>query len=162
MSDWPEVPQFGALLSEHIGSVPDAARPAFLSGLERSAAARYRDWAKELPQYADELLACADSEDEIARLIAERFPVSAELQAKVDAALPAAVQLYYDVFAPHPPMHQLYLQSEAELQGAMAWVRMAEVVDDPDTLEVLRRCTDLERQSSVVVKRLLDTADAPA
>ena len=162
MSEWPEVPQFGALLREHIGSVPDEARPAFLSGLERSAAARYRQWAEVLPQYADDLLACADSEDEIARLIAEQFPVSDKLQAQVDAALPAAVQLYYDVFAPHPPMHQLYLQSEAELQGAMAWVHMAEVVDDPDTLEVLQRCTELERQSSVVVKRLLDDATTPA
>lgn len=162
MSEWPEVPQFGALLSEHIGSVPNAARPAFLSGLERSAARRYRAWAEEIPQFADELIGCADSEDEIARLIAEQFPVSPELQAQVDAALPAAIQVYYDVFAPHPPMHQLYLQSEAELQGAMAWVHMSDGIDDAETLEILERCTDLERQSSVVVKRLLDGATASA
>ena len=40
MPTMPAVPQFGALLRSHIASVPDAARPAFLSGLERSAAAR--------------------------------------------------------------------------------------------------------------------------
>ena len=42
MTTLPAVPQFGALLRSHITSVPDAARPAFLAGLERSAAARYR------------------------------------------------------------------------------------------------------------------------
>ncbi|MFN3256628.1 MAG: hypothetical protein ACE37B_13130 [Ilumatobacter sp.] len=162
MSDWPEVPQFGALLRQHIASVPDAARPAFLAGLERSAAARYRAWAEEAPEHAEALIGCADREDEIARLVADLFPISAELQAEVDAALPAAVALYYDVFAPHPVTHQLYLQSEAELQGAMAWVNMAGVVDDPATRKILDRCTSLERESSVVVKDLLDamTIDA--
>lgn len=127
----------------------------FLSGLERSAAERYRQWAEQLPEYADELLGCARREDEIAELVAGLFPVSAELQQQVDDALPAAVALYYDVFAPHPPLHQLYLQSEAELQGAMAWVGMAESISDEATREVLARCTALERESSVVVKQLL-------
>lgn len=162
MSDWPEVPQFGALLREHIASVPDEARPAFLSGLERSAAARYRTWADELPEHRETLLECAESEDRIADLVARTFPVADELQRQVDAALPAAVQLYYDVFSPHPPLHQLYLQSEAELQGAMAWVRMAEAIDDPAVVEVLERCTELERASSVAVKRLLDAESANA
>ncbi|BAN04434.1 hypothetical protein [Ilumatobacter coccineus] len=156
MSDLPEVPQFGALLRGHISSVPDEARPVFLSGLERSAAERYRQWAEQLPEYADELLGCARREDEIAELVADLFPVSAELQQQVDEAMPAAVALYYEVFAPHPPLHQLYLQSEAELQGAMAWVGMAEAVTDDATRSTLERCTALERESSVVVKQLLD------
>jgi hypothetical protein len=155
MAAWPEVPQFGALLRSHISSVPAAARPAFLAGLERSAAARYRTWAQAAPEHADALLGCAAREDEIADLVAALFPISVDDQAAVDQALPAAVELYYAVFAPYTVIEQLYLQSEAELQGAQAWVQMAEQIDDPATCEVLARCTTLEQESSVVVKDLL-------
>ena len=120
MATLPTVPQFGALLRSHIASVPDAARPAFLSGLERSAAARYREWAEAAPEHAEVLLECAAREDEIADLIAGLFPVGADLQQAVDEALPAAVAVYYEVFAPYDVPDQLYLQSEAELQGAQA------------------------------------------
>ncbi len=157
MSTWPEVPQFGALLRSHISSVSADARPAFLSGLERSAAQRYREWATAAPEHADALLGCAAREDEIADLIADLFPISTDDRAAVDQALPDAVAVYYDVFAPFTVIEQLYLQSEAELQGAMAWVNMAEQIDDPATCAVLDRCTRLERESSEVVKILLAT-----
>ena len=38
---------------------PAQARPAFLSGLERSAAARYREWADAAPEHSAVLLDCA-------------------------------------------------------------------------------------------------------
>jgi hypothetical protein len=160
MPTWPEVPQFGALLRSHIDSVPATARPAFLSGLERSAAARYRTWADAAPEHADALLGCAAREDEIADLVAELFPISADDQAAVDAALPAAVELYYEVFSPYDVIEQLYLQSEAELQGAQAWVQLAAAIDDPATRDVLARCTALEQESAHVVKHLLAGTDA--
>ncbi len=157
MPTLPTVPQFGALLRSHIAGVPDIARPAFLSGLERSAAARYRTWAGAAPEHAEVLLQCAAREDEIAELIAELFPVEPEVQRKVDAALPAAVAVYYEVFAPYDVFDQLYLQSEAELQGAQAWVGIAAGLDDSATCEVLARCTALEQQSAAAVKELLAT-----
>jgi len=160
MTTRPEVPQFGALLRSHIASVPDTARPAFLSGLERSAAARYRDWADAAPEHAEVLLECATREDEIAELVAALFPIDAETQRMVDAALPAAVAVYYEVFAPYSVFDQLYLQSEAELQGAQAWVGIAAGTDDPATIEVLARCTALEQESAAAVKALLALADA--
>lgn len=160
MTERPEVPQFGALLRPHITSVADAGRPAYLAGLERSAAARYRTWANELPEHDEALLGCARREDEIADLIAALFPVSDDLQAEIDASLPAAIALYYEVFAPYSTLDQLYLQSEAELQGAMAWVAMAGATDDPNAVEILERCTALERESSIVVQRLLDAVPA--
>jgi hypothetical protein len=163
MTDRPDVPRFGELLRDHIGSVPDAARPAFLAGLERSAAERYRRWAADVPEHADALLGCAAREDEIADLVAGLFPVSAELQAEVDAHLPAAVALYYDVFAPHRVVDQLYLQSEAELQGAQAWVSLTAGLPDgtdPEVAATLARCTELEEESSRVVKDLLATLGA--
>lgn len=157
MSTLPTVPQFGALLRSHIASVPDAARPAFLSGLERSAAARYREWADATPEHSAVLLDCAAREDEIAELVAGLFPLDAEMQQAVDDALPAAVAVYYEVFAPYDVLDQLYLQSEAELQGAQAWVGIAAGIDDDATRDVLARCTALEQQSAAAVKDLLAT-----
>lgn len=156
MADRPDVPQFGALLREHIQSVPPEAQPAFLAGLERSAAQRYRDWAVVLPDWAEVLGDCARREDEIADVIAARFPVSSEHRQQIDAVLPAAVALYYDVFAPYSADDQVYLQSEAEIQGSQAWVRMADAgITDSDTLADLARCTELELESSHAVKHLL-------
>jgi len=162
MTTLPAVPQFGALLRSHITSVPDAARPAFLAGLERSAAARYREWAAAVPEHSTVLLECAAREDEIADLVADLFPVDAETQRAVDDALPAAVRVYYDVFAPYDVFDQLYLQSEAELQGAQAWVGIAANSDDAGTRAVLARCTALEQQSAEAVKDLLQRHLRPA
>jgi hypothetical protein len=155
MSDWPAVPSFGEILAEHIGSVPQEGQPAFLAGLERSAAARYRRWAEELPDHASVLNGCAAREDEIAGLVAGLFPISADTQAAVDAALPPAIATYYQVFSAHPVLHQLFLQSEAELQGGQAWVGIASQAADADTREILARCTELEEESSRAVKDLL-------
>lgn len=162
MSALPEVPQFGALLRDHIQSVPAQAQPVFLAGLERSAAARYRAWAAQLPDHADELLACAASEDRIADIVTGLFPISDDVQAQVDAALPAAVARYYEVFAPYSPAEQLYLQSEAEIQGSQAWVRLAENVTDETTRALLRTCTELEIQSSVAAKSVLEALESSA
>ena len=151
----PDVPSFGELLRPHISSVPVGAVPVFLAGLERSAAARYRAWADDDPGHADELLGCAAREDEIADLVSGLFPISDADRTAVDEALPAAIALYYDVFAPYELTDQLYLQSEAELQGAQAWVNLAERLADPATRAVLHRCTELERESSRVVRALL-------
>ena len=162
MSELPDVPQFGALLRPHIQSVPPEAQPAFLAGLERSAAARYRTWAEQLPDHATALLDCAAREDRIADIVTALFPVSDDAQAQIDGALPAAVALYYDVFAPFTPTEQLYLQSEAEIQGSQAWVRLAEGIDDVTVTEALRECTELELESSVVVKEILAALDGAA
>ncbi len=156
MSEWPVVPNFGEVLAAHITSVPDEGQPAFLAGLERSAAARYRQWAEALPDHAAVLNACAAREDEIADLVADLFPVSAECQGALDVALPAAIETYYHVFSAHPVTHQLYLQSEAELQGSQAWVGIAAQSDDSATKEVLARCSELEVESSKALKALLE------
>lgn len=155
MTTWPEPPDFGALLREHIDRVPAAARPAFLAGLERSAADRYRAWAEAAPEHAAVLLECASREDEIAELVAGLFPISDTDQALVDQHLPAAIALYYEVFGPYTVPEQLHLQSEAELQGAQAWVNMSGRIDDPAVRDVLARCSALEEESSRAVKDLL-------
>lgn len=160
MPDWPDVPQFGVLLRPYIASVSAAARPAFLAGLERSAAQRYRSWADAVPQHADELLGCAEREDEIADLISGLFPVSPDDRPAIERRLPDAVAVYYDVFAPFEVTEQLYLQSQAELQGAQAWIAMASATNEPAAVDILVRCAALETESSEVVTALLADLDA--
>ena len=53
-------------------------------------------------------------------------------------------------------------QSEAEIQGSQAWVRLAEGIDDVTVTEALRECTELELESSVVVKEILAALDGAA
>ena len=43
------IPQFGELLAPYLGAVPPEAFPYLLSELERTAAARYREWANQIP-----------------------------------------------------------------------------------------------------------------
>ena len=156
----PAVPNFGELLAPAIVSVPDEGRPALLSGLERSAAERYRRWAEALPAHAEVLSACAAREDEIAELVQGLFPVAPAVQAAIDKALPEAIAIYYDVFSEHPVEDQLYLQSEAELQGSQAWVGIGAGVEDAAVKATLARCTALEVESSHAVKALLEQIEA--
>ena len=155
MSDWPEIPNFGEALAAHITSVPAEAQATFLAGLERAAAARYREWAAELPDHASVLEACAAREEQIAELVADLFTLSPDAQTALEAAVPGAVATFLEVFAPHPILSQLYIQSEAELQGAQAWRGMASQVEDAATKETLARCTALEEESSRALKELL-------
>ena len=157
--EYPAVPQFGALLRPHLDAVQPASFPGFLARLERSAAARYRGWAAALPEHEADLRACAQREDEIADIVDALFPIDTEAEAAFAEHLDAAVATYYDVFAPFEPYDQLYLQSEAELQGALAWEHLLARLPAPAAEAAepgLARCSELERESSVVVKRILD------
>ena len=155
-SAWPAVPDFGAALAAHIAVVPTEGLPVFLAGLERSAAARYRSWAEQLPDHAGVLNECAVREDEIAVLVSGIFPISDQCLSAVAAALPGAIATYYEVFSAHPILDQLYIQSEAELQGSQAWAGLSAEVDDASTTDVLARCSALEEESSRAIKELLD------
>ena len=53
------IPNFGEILAEHLSGVSPAAYPYLLSQLERTAAARYRGWADQVPEHRDGLLSCA-------------------------------------------------------------------------------------------------------
>jgi hypothetical protein len=151
----PEVPNFGELLGPAISSVPAEGTPTLLSGLERAAAGRYRAWAEALPEHADTLLACARREDEIAERVRGLFPVDPATREAVDKALPQAIEIYHRTFAPFAVLDQLYLQSEAELQGAQAWAGIAAGVEDASVKATLARCTQLEEESSRAVRALL-------
>ena len=156
-----EVPEFGLLLAKHIGKIPEASQPAFLSRLERTAADRYRQWAEQLPDHSALLLECAAREDEIAQRVADMLPAnSAADQQLIDTEIEAARQTYYESFQPYDVWEQLYLQSKAERQGAAAWRNYAQDENYAALAEELEGCARIEEQSADVLDTLLAAREA--
>jgi hypothetical protein len=153
MSD--QTPNFGQLLAPILGQVGAVERPRFLALLERTAADRYRDWAAQLPNHAEVLLACAGREDEIADRIEAVFAIDEPKLDALRSLLPQARDIYYSAFAGIPVHEQIRIQSDAELQGANAWRSIAASVSDPQILSELAKCSELEETSSAAAKALL-------
>ncbi len=150
-------PNFGELLAPFISAVPEHAVPNFLALLERGAAQRYRDWAKQLPAHAAGLTACSAREDEIADIVESLFPIEPSLQDSLHEPLPAARDTYYQVFSGLSLSEQLAIQADAELQGAAAWREMLSE-ETPDAIRAgLERCSSLEEQSSAYLRSILET-----
>ena len=124
------IPNFGELLAEHLGGVPAEAYPYLLSQLERTAAARYRLWADEVPSQREGLLRCAEREDEIADRVEAMFPPSGEHRELVAQIIPKAKETYYAAFEPYTPIEQMTIQANAERQGALAWQTLKSAYPD--------------------------------
>lgn len=149
------VPDFGELLAEHLTSVPGEALPFLLSQLERTAAARYRGWADDVPEHREGLLVCAAREDDIADRVEELFPPSDEHRDLVLTVIPAARQTYYTVFEGLPAVQQMTIQANAERQGANAWQGLLEVY--PEHADALNALSEIELQSADYLDELLPT-----
>lgn len=155
-SSAPVVPEFGRLLAPLLSDLDGSRRPAFLARLEQTAAARYRKWADELPQWREALLGCGAREDEIADRMMAAFPISAEDAAELDARLPKAREIYYQAFDGMEPLTQLRVQAAAERQGANAWRTIATQPGLSDeVLAQLAACTTLEEATADVVDALI-------
>ena len=154
-----EIPNFGALLGDLIGSLNPAALPGFLAGLERVAAGRYRAWAEATPSESAGLLACAAREDEIAERVDRCFPVPAADRGTLEKNLPEARRLYFEVFEGLSLRHQITIQANAERQGAQAWRGIAsqasQASDDDANREELLACAALEEVSADFLDTLL-------
>ena len=148
-----EIPNFGEVLASHLTGVPPDALPYLLSQLERTAAARYREWASQIPSQAEGLLECAASEDEIAKRAEAMFPVSPEHRASVDEILPAAKAAYYKVFEGYEPIDQMTIQANAERQGASAWQGLKAA--HPDKAVQLDEISEIELKSADYLDQLL-------
>ncbi len=140
------IPRFGELLAPYLSAVPSEAYPFLLSELERTAAARYREWAEQLPKYRSGLTKCADAEDEIANRAAALFPASQNHQDLIAKIIPNAKAAYYAAFEPYHPAEQVYIQSKAERQGAGAWQRLKETY--PEKADALDALSALELESA--------------
>lgn len=140
------IPRFGELLAPYLSAVPSEAYPFLLSELERTAAARYREWAEQLPKYRSGLTKCADAEDKIANRAAALFPASQNHQDLIAKIIPNAKAAYYAAFEPYHPAEQVYIQSKAERQGAGAWQRLKETY--PEKADALDALSALELESA--------------
>ena len=140
------IPRFGELLAPYLSAVPSEAYPFLLSELERTAAARYREWAEQLPKYRSGLTKCADAEDEIANRAAALFPASQNHQDLIAKIIPNAKAAYYAAFEPYHPAEQVYIQSKAERQGAGAWRRLKETY--PEKADALDALSALKLESA--------------
>ncbi len=149
------IPNFGELLAEHLGGVDAEALPYLLSRLERTAAARYRQWADEVPEHRDGLLACAAREDEIADRAEALFPPTDAHRSQVESMIEPARDAYYAVFEGLTPFEQMTVQAGAERQGSGAWRSLAEA--HPDHAEALAALSALETESADYLDELLPT-----
>jgi len=120
------IPNFGELLAEHLADLPPEALPVLLANLERGAAGRYRQWATELTNFEDDILASADREDDIANRVEQLFPISDDHQKTVDRIVPKAIKTYMNVFEGLTAIEQITIQANAERQGAAAWRGLVE------------------------------------
>jgi len=150
------VPDFATLLADHIGSVPEAAIPAFLARLERTAADRYRIWAQAVPEHTEGLLRCADREDDIADRVEKILPATApELVTAMERAIGPARDTYYEVFSGLTPVEQMTIQANAERQGAAAWRAMIDQQSDAAIQAALEQCAQIEEVSADYLDALL-------
>ena len=149
---------FAKLLAPLLADLAPDVLPAFLARLERTAAARYRQWSRDVPAWTSDLLACADAEDEIANRILAAFPISAEWATALDERVPAAREIYFSAFDGLAVLDQLRLQAAAERQGAQAWGSIASRASglSDDVHAVLAKCSALEERSADLVDALLD------
>jgi hypothetical protein len=144
----PTTPDIGKLLASQLAALPEAALPGFLALLERGAAARYRQWAEQMPERAAGLLACAAREEEIADRIDAAFPLEPRMREGLGRELPEAREIYVSLFVGHGVEDQLAIQAGAERQGAAAWRGLAAGSEDPALRAVLEDCARLEEESA--------------
>jgi hypothetical protein len=150
-----QTPDVGQLLRPLFAQLDPAPRPRLLAALERIAAERYRSWAMMLPDRADELMACANDEDEVADRIEALFAVDDSTQVLIDSLLPSARQTYAALFDGLDVRQQLALQASAERQGAQAWRAVAATHPDSIAVLELEACAALEVRSAGRLEALL-------
>jgi hypothetical protein len=149
------VPNFGEVLAEYLSDVEADALPFLLAQLERTAAARYRQWADEVPEHREGLLACAVREDEIADRAEALFPPTDDHRAQVFGMIGPAKAAYYAVFDGYTPLEQMTIQASAERQGAGAWQSLKDV--HPAEAEALDELSGIEAESADYLDNLLSS-----
>lgn len=156
----PEMPDVGQLLQPLFARLAPPARPPFLAMLERVAAERYRFWATELPQHADDLLACALDEEEVADRVEACFTLDESTRRELGPLLADARSAYAELFAGREVWEQLRIQASAERQGAQAWRAVAATHPDSRAITELEACALLEERSAGRLEALLSGSSA--
>lgn len=149
-------PSIPLLLAPITRGLVGAEQAAFLGRLERLAAERYREWAKQAPAHAGLLRACAESEDRIADRAERLFPMDAAQAAKLDALVPDVRRIYGTLFVGLSLREQLALQANAERQGADVWRALIAALGLPHAMaEKLEESARLEEESAARLDALV-------
>ena len=163
-----ELPNLETVLGRLLGRVAPERQPLLIAVAERLAAARYRDWAQAGADAAgasaagagetrmNELLACAQREEEIAARVEGLYPDAAAIQAEIRRANPDLDELNRSIFAGRPLPQQFAIQARAERLGAATWRAFAAQETAPPRRAAFLACADLEEESARVLEGMLD------
>lgn len=151
------LPNISAVLGPVLQRIPSDVRPLVIAAAERSAAKRYRGWADQVtdPAMQQSLKACADREDEVARLIEALFPNAEEKQKELLLLTPELTDSRNSLFAPFTLQQQFTLQAQGERIGAGTWRSYAER-SEPSVRDVYLKCAKLEEESAEYLESIVD------
>ena len=152
----PELPTVADVVAPILGATPLEQRPLLIALAERMAAQRYRSWA-EAPAYAarrDELLACADREEEIARRVEAHFPEASAVQRDLTTKHPDLDAIYRSLFGDRPIAQQFAIQAQGERLGAATWRSFAKGEADAGLHATYLSCAELEDASAAVLESI--------
>ena len=143
-------PSLAVSLAPLLQRIPVEQQPLFIAAAERLAAERYRSWAESAtsPDAKSALLACADRENQIARLVESVYPNVATIQREMLVHIPDLVEAGRAYFAPYSTEEQFALQAQGERLGAATWRAFAKHASDEKAREVFLDCALLEEQSA--------------
>lgn len=151
-----ELPDLGAAVGPILAEAKDTDLPYVVAYAERLAAKRYRQWATMVsdPGHREQLLACADREEEIASRIEGLSPDAHSIQESFLAAHPGVEGVYAALFEGRPLADQLRIQAAGERLGAATWRSLAKRVDG-EARDVVASCAPLEEQSAETLEGLI-------
>jgi hypothetical protein len=151
------IPNIGEILAGVLQKIDPQLQPLLLAKLERLAAVRYRNWAKDHPDQSvkEGLLACADREEEIAKRVESLNPYTSAIQDKLLAGNPELQELNRTLFKDRPLNVQFAMQAAGERAGAAAWKAFGAGASDPSARELLQSCSPLEQANADFLQTLL-------
>lgn len=151
------IPNVAEILRQALRHIDPTLQPFLLAKLERLAAERYRNWAREYPDGSakEGLLACADREEEIARRVESLNPDASAIQDKLLSDNPDLLELNRTLFEGRPLEVQFAMQAQGEMAGAAAWKAYGAAASDPLAGELLQSCGPLEEANAAFLQTLL-------
>jgi hypothetical protein len=151
------LPNLGGIFARVLQRVPEDQQPLLIAIAERLAADRYRGWAREPSQagHADQLLACARREEEIAERVEGLFPGAGAIQRDMLAKNPDFLEIPRKVFDGLSVLEQFRLQVQGERLGAATWRSLARKEQSPIARETYLSCAELEQASASVLESIL-------
>jgi bacterioferritin (cytochrome b1) len=153
----PPLPNLAESLGPILRRVSFDQRPLLIAAAERLAANRYRVWAEQVDaSFKSGMLACAEREDDVARIIEAMFPNAATLQKELLAQAPE-LQASGSLFTAQSLKDQFRLQAQGERAGAATWRAYAEKAADETIRTHFLRCAVLEEESALHLESLLET-----